>query len=122
MKRLITIESGKKLLLLVLVLAVLVGLSGEAYAGSNGQQLKIICTNCRINRVTVVGTNQNGQPATWSSPTFPVIFPPTSVTTTGWWWVGNVNITLQSSSNRTYNCTAVVPRTYRSDVFDVRCP
>lgn len=97
--------------------------TGRAAAGSNGQQLTVNA-GCLWNSVTVTGRNHAGTIATWRrTNTSLVPCYPSTVSTNGWWWVGNVTITVRGgvSGNRVKVCYANVPKTQPSDWHSVSC-
>lgn len=110
--------------LVVLALTLLVGLVFSlarvepAAAGSNGQQLKVT-VGCTWSSVTITGRNQYGQTATWratNSSFLPCTRP--TVSTTGWWWVGNVTIT---RTTPTKTCVVYVPQSQSGDWVNASC-
>lgn len=105
---------------LTLLLGLLFGLANveTAAAGSNGQQLKVT-VGCTWGSVTITGKNQYGQTATWrsvNSSLIPCLRP--TVSTTGWWWVGNVTIT---RTNPTRTCVVYVPKSQSGDWVNTSC-
>ncbi len=110
----------------VLMLTLLVGLVfslaivDSAAAGSNGQQLKIN-VGCTWSSVTVTGKNQFGQTVTWkttNSSLIPCFLKSPTVSTTGWWWVGNVTIT---RTTPTKTCVVYVPKSQSGDWVNTSC-
>jgi hypothetical protein len=121
-------------LLVVLVIAGVVAIPAQVYAGSNGQQLLI--TDDRITGlpgykyVTVSGPNQSGQIVTKNYTLDDKTSGHHSLTTWGYWWKSTpdspkVTILVTFTNNRgwtfTKNCSAVVPQQYHTDVFKVIC-
>jgi hypothetical protein len=125
-----TIMSGAKLAASVALVA---GLSvagfvvptSSAFAGTNGQQIKVTFVGVgasNVSTVTIKGRNQGGSKATWYG------IAPTSnhsETTTGWWWAGPVSITthydpygVAACRTQTVN-TITIPTDYSSNVFPV---
>ena len=105
---------------LVALMGLLISLSAveSASAGSNGQQLKI-SVGCTWSSVAVTGKNQYGQTVTWravNSSFLPCTR--TSVSTSGWWWVGNVTIV---RTNPTKACVVYVPKVQSGDWINARC-
>jgi hypothetical protein len=106
-----------------LSVAGLVVSTSSAYAGTNGQQIRVTFEGpgaSSVNTVTIKGHNQRGQKATWYG-----IAPASnhSETTTGWWWAGPVSI---ATNNSSYSCstptvtnTFTIPTDYSSNVFTV---
>jgi hypothetical protein len=76
-------------------------ISAPAKAGWNGQQLAIRSV---ASKVQVQGYNQNGQRVTWQSSSGPGTY-----RTSGWWWKGNVTITITFGSGQRANCNVNVP-------------
>jgi hypothetical protein len=80
--------------LLVVAFASAVSNAMSAYASSPGNQVffETATSWCHgagpLGKITISGTNQYGRPATWTG------FPGDghSVTTTKWWWVGNITV------------------------------
>ncbi|MEY9872938.1 hypothetical protein ABH931_002415 [Streptacidiphilus sp. MAP12-33] len=70
-----------------LALACMVGGSGTAFAGSNGQQIDFVDTLGVANTIRIGGYNQSGQ---YVSQCFPT--PNHENPDSGWWWSGTVNV------------------------------
>lgn len=105
---------------LILLVGLVFGLArvDSAAAGSNGQQLRIF-VGCTWGSVTVTGKNQYGQTATWRA-TNTSFIPCTrlNVSTSGWWWVGNVTIT---RTVPTKTCVVYVPKSQIGDWVNTSC-
>jgi hypothetical protein len=94
----------------------------SASAGLNGQQLEIKAIMGRGAKVVVTGKNNYGQNANW---TFYTPGTPSQLTsaqgetlrTTGYWWVGTVEIRVYwpSSTRLAYACKKDVPKTQFSN-------
>jgi hypothetical protein len=94
--------------------------TSSAFAGTNGQQIRVTFEGpgaSSVNAVTIKGHNQGGHKVTWyglqaSSND--------SETTTGWWWAGPVTIaTAYGCSTLTDTSTVTIPTDYSSNVFPV---
>jgi hypothetical protein len=121
-----------------------VSLTSNAFAGTNGQQVKVRYHFCNhryggsegIERITVSGKNQDGSDATWSK----TINRHRGCTsrgiaenvTHGWWWKGPVTITLEYRGGEvtrsgprtwtaTYTCHATVPTRYHHSTYTIGC-
>jgi hypothetical protein len=126
------------------IVSVSVTLTSSAFAGTNGQQVKVRYHFCNhrnggsegIDRITVSGKNQNGSDATWSE----TINRHRGCTrrgigesvTYGWWWKGPVTITLEYKGaavtrsgprtwRATYTCHATVPTAYHYSTYTIGC-
>ena len=108
---------------LLLAILVIMGMTMPARhveAGTNGQQLRleVYCSSRpAIAEIKVVGFNQRTPPqkVRWSAT------PNTrGVNTTGYWWVGWVNIEWRYvGSNDWYVTSANVPKTFNRDIYPV---
>jgi hypothetical protein len=97
--------------------------TSSAFAGTNGQQIRVSFEGpgaSSVNSVTIKGRNQGGHAVTWYG-----LQPSSnySETTTGWWWAGPVTI---ATNNGYYSCTTptvtstvTIPTDYSSNVFTV---
>jgi hypothetical protein len=88
---------------------VLVGTESAAVAGTSGQEIEFdtytVNSADALSHVEIAGYNQNGNGAVWkgtSSNGF-------SITTTGWWWAGNVTVTWTEFGVQ-HSLVAYVPR------------
>jgi hypothetical protein len=100
--------------------------ASSAFAGTNGQQIRVTFVGpaaSSVNTVTIKGRNQRAQKATWygAAPASNH-----SETTTGWWWAGPVSITttyVEYDESGVHSCTGVtvstvtIPTDYSSNVF-----
>jgi hypothetical protein len=105
--------------------------TSSAFAGTNGQQIRVTFVGpfaSSVTTVTIKGHNQGGAKATWYG-----IAPASnhSETTTSWWWAGPVSITTHYVEYDEYgvdSCTAAtvstvtIPTDYSSNVFPVTIP
>jgi hypothetical protein len=95
-----------------------IGLStgGNAYAGTNGQQ---VCVHVPRDRATpgtgvhITGYNQNGQWRQWDGQLFDYGNGNFEACTWGWWWKGGVEVT---QDGRDYRHWGYVPDLQFSDV------
>lgn len=85
-----------------LAAAGIVGFSGAAFAGSNGQQIEFYDQRGDVYSVFLYGTNQNGQTVAGCFNT-----PHTDNYLSGWWWKGDLRITWYPQSG--CNGTAIEP-------------
>lgn len=124
-----TLVTKKRALFTVIILGILLMTFSfmwvdQVAAGSNGQQLKVN-GGCLWDRVVITGKNQNGVTKTWSrTNTSYIPCYPSTVSTTGWWWVGNVTIRVTGgvSGNRVKTCYANVPKVQNgNDWYSVSC-
>jgi hypothetical protein len=91
-------------------------MSEPANAGWNGQQLAVNTTAAR--RIKIEGHNQNNNFATWESTSSSGA---TTFRTNGWWWKGNVKITVTFSSGHQGVCNVNVPVRQSSDWVNTQC-
>jgi hypothetical protein len=102
--------------------------TSSAFAGTNGQQIRVTFVGfgaSSVTTVTIKGHNQGGAKATWYG-----IAPASnhSETTTGWWWAGPVSITTHYDEYGVAACrtvtvnTVTIPTDYSSNVFPVTIP
>lgn len=100
---------------MVFVITLLVP-SNDAYAGSNGQQLRI--KTYAMSQVTISGKNQNGQYQTLSQYTWDG-----NVETKGWWWVGKVYIRTAPLGKNFIkkDCTVEVPKSQNDNWVFKQC-
>ncbi|MBC2878321.1 MULTISPECIES: hypothetical protein [Streptomyces] len=64
-----------------LAVAAVLGAGGQALAGTNGQQIRIVDYTGRVNSVKIIGQVQKGQPRTYCLAT-----PHKETSLVGWWW------------------------------------
>jgi hypothetical protein len=99
--------------------------TSSAFAGTNGQQIRVTFVGpgaSSVTAVTIKGRNQGAQKVTWYG-----IAPASnhSETTTGWWWAGPVSITTHYDEYGAPGCrtqavnTVLIPTDYSSNVFPV---
>lgn len=105
-----------------LIGAALLGSSGVASAGTNGQILEMVnfADPGSISLIQVTGTNQSGRHVTWYGDQAAV--QGRSAETYGWWWAGpvTIKITCVKGTPVTYHFT--VPTYYPTDVYAVNTP
>lgn len=79
----------------------------------NGQQINFVMKSGGFTSITIIGWNQNHEQVTWKNEASSGV---KNVTTTGWYWVGGVYITVYvtdaGNGNGTHRCWANVPKIY----------
>lgn len=113
-------------LVVILPLLSTLSLSSVAYAGVPSNQIEMevlpLCTKLEKTtlltyntRITVSGTNQNGNYETWSTTDHPDgVFE-----TTGWWWYGQVVVTLYPTGLAPIKIYGFVPEAKSSSVVRI---
>ena len=98
------------------------GVNISTHGGTNGSAIafapNFLGSNCfdgPLRALTISGTNQNGETATWNL-NGPGSRIGNNAVTFGYWWVGAVSITA-TIGNRTQTFSAYVPQTYTSQYF-----
>ena len=110
----------KKLFLVLLVVLTLATMlfatqSQPVEAGTNGQQLRFVCS--LMHEAIIRGYNQNGQRVEWRGSANQG-----TITTWGWWWKGWVRVSYRNPGGNVYSQQVYVPRVQLySDIFYVRC-
>ncbi|KKS85134.1 MAG: hypothetical protein UV59_C0010G0005 [Candidatus Gottesmanbacteria bacterium GW2011_GWA1_43_11] len=110
----------KKLFLVLLVVLTLATMlfatqSQPVEAGTNGQQLRFVCS--LMHEAIIRGYNQNGQRVEWRGSANQG-----TITTWGWWWKGWVRVYYWNRSrNYWYSQPVYVPKFQVGDTYEARC-
>jgi hypothetical protein len=110
---------------LVLLTALSLGMvthSPRAYAGSNGQQVKVCGLGAALEYGKVVGPDQRGVQKTWIGVSDG--FLSGSITTYGSWWIGRISVYESYTWNPAqfvYVGSWNVPKYYSSDIYQINC-
>jgi hypothetical protein len=81
----------------------LIVISGQSFAGTNGQQLEVCTQDLNISNVIFIGTNEKGQKdiqtRRWGlTKKVTLQYPWRCASIKNWWWVGKVQVNFYTAS------------------------
>jgi hypothetical protein len=102
--------------------------ANKVLAGSNGQQIYFSCKTyfqhvSTMDYVIIRGTNQAGKSVEWQgNARWEYDYWATSITTSGWWWVGKVRVYWWVARvNHWYSADFNIPKTSSSNITSLNC-